>query len=579
MCCDRSTQLKERRTVFVVIKRNKTSDRELVYIVESYRDENQKIKQRIIKKCGVLSDLLAEDPDAIEKLKEEAKAMTRGESSKEVELTLSLSLPNAKGNLHANYGYLFVESVYRSLKIDRYLERHIEDTALAHRIADALRFFVVREYFISLIDRRQGQLDDPLFRASEVDEPPSLGSLAPLLDISEGLQKHVYRTSIKDSECEDRVASLDITSYYFSSGVPGPSEGPASKAPGKANLTALDSMILVQVGLLFDRFRNPAACVIFPEGEVATPVLLREIARLKKKYGLKKIVITSDRGFGSNSMLGALYNSGNGYVVGIKVKNSTLSLQEKVLDETGYKWNDAGTFKCKAFMSDRIVDDHAIPEKVIAMWTASNAAKMKQRRDKTIVDFLSNPQSYTNSVRPELDKYVRVHDTSHIPDEHDLDHSLFSFDSDLYRRDVELDGYYALATTELDVPETVVIKRYHNLQKIGRALSPPDQDVGSDGGGTWTYQDVRIYFLVAFIAGVVDCKLRKILGNAYESEEIKRALMDAMCKNIGQDIYDIDVKSDVMREIEKAFGVKFDKSYATLEMFRRYRKQIIAALE
>ena len=40
--------------MFVVVKKSKTSKRELVYIVESYRDENQRIRQRIIKKCGEL---------------------------------------------------------------------------------------------------------------------------------------------------------------------------------------------------------------------------------------------------------------------------------------------------------------------------------------------------------------------------------------------------------------------------------------------------------------------------------------------------------------------------------------------
>lgn len=560
--------------MFVVIKRSKTSDRELVYIVESYRDENQKIRQRIIRKCGVLSELLEEDPQALEKLKEEARRMTKESTSKEVELTISLNLPNAKGIPSVNYGYLFVESVFSSLKIDRFLERHMDDTEKARKLAAALRYYAIREFFTPLLTRREERHLDPLFRDPEFNDPPSLDFLASLLPLQEDLQRHIYRIASREDGCEDRVASLDITSYYFDS----ETAGSPNSEPGKTSATTIDSMILVQVGFLFDRYRNPAACVIFPEGEVAPPTLLREIARIKKRYGLKKVVITSDRGFGSNAILGALYGSGNGYVVGIKVKNSTLSLQEKVLDESGYKWNEPGTFKFKTFMSDRIVEGNVIPEKVIAMWTANNAAKMKQRRDKTIVDFLSNPQDFERNMRPEMDKYVRVHDTSYTPFEQVADHSIFSFDSESYKRDVALDGYYALATTELDVPETVVIKRYHNLHKIGRALAAPDPDVGGAPKALWNYQKVQAYFLVVFVAAVMESKLKRIVGGAYSMEEIKSALGSATCKNIGQDIHVIDVKTDALLGIEKAFGVNFDRAYATLEMLRRYRKEIISAL-
>ena len=555
--------------MFVVIKRSKTSKRELVYIVESYRDENQRIRQRIIKKCGELSELVAQDPDAIEKLKEEAKRMTRESSSKEVELSISLNQPNAKGSKLVNYGYVFVESLYNSLKIDRFLERQIDDPEEASRIGETLRYYVIREFFTPLTGRRTARSSGPLFGDFGSSTAPTLDALTPLLELQEELQKHVYKVANKGHECRDRVSSLDITSYNFNAVPP---------RRGAAESTPLDSMIMVQVGFLFDRYRNPSACIIFPEGRTDTPLLLKELSRLRRRYNLKKIVITSDRGFGSNSTLGALANSGNGYVVGIRVKNSTLALQEKVLDEQGYRWSESGTFKYKTFMSDRVVGESTIPEKVIALWTANNAAKMKQRRDKTIVDYLAHPQAFEQSGLPEMDKYVRVHDTNVRPDESSADHSLFSFDTESYMRDVALDGYYALATTELDIPDAVVIKRYHNLQKIGKAFAVPDPDIEGAPKDLWTFRDVQAYFLISFIEMVIETKLVRMLDDRFDIEEIKTALSEATCKNIGQDIFDISVQSDLFRQIEEAFGVKFDRAYATLEMIRRYRKDVIAAL-
>ncbi len=555
--------------MFVVIKKSKTSKRELVYIVESYRDENQKIRQRIIKKCGELSELTANDPDAIEKLREEAKQMTSEASSKEVELSINLSLSNSKSSPTVNYGFFFVESLYHSLKVEQFLERHFEDYATVKKISTTLKYFVIREFFVPLTNPNTNGVYPPLFTNPDFEPTPTLSTIGQIMDVQSDLQKHIYKVANKGHECYDRVSSFDITSYFFNSVKKGKSK--------KSSESAMDSMIFVQVGFLFDRYRNPQACVVFPDG-TSTEDLMLEISKLKKKYNLDRVVITCDRGFGSSSTLSKLFESGNGYVVGRKVKGANREFQEAILDEQGYKWNDAGTFKFKSFKTERMIGNSLIPEKVIAMWTSHNAAKMKQMRDKNIVDFLSHPENYRMGTMPDTDRYVKVHDTSETPGETTIEQNFFSFDSESYKRDVALDGYYALATTEMDIPESVVIKRFHNMQKLGKAYAPPDPDMPGTPEELWTYDDVRAYFFISYLAMVMERKLERMLDYKYTGEQLRDAINNATCKNIGQDIYDLAKQPEVFKDIEKAFGVSFDKSYATLEMLRKFRKEVINAL-
>ena len=49
-----------------------------VYTVEGYRDENGRVKQRILVKHGRLDVLEADDPDALAKLKAEARQANSG---------------------------------------------------------------------------------------------------------------------------------------------------------------------------------------------------------------------------------------------------------------------------------------------------------------------------------------------------------------------------------------------------------------------------------------------------------------------------------------------------------------------
>lgn len=554
-----------------MVKKSKTSKRELVYIVESYRDENQKIRQRIIKKCGELGELTAEDPDALEKIREEARRMTEEAAAKEVELTVDLNLPNDSSYEMVNYGYFFVESLYQSLKIGPFIDRHFDDPAEAKEVSSALKSYAIREFFSPLA--ADGTRHEPrfLFGLDDDGSKRDLGTIAKLIPFSYDLMKHIYRVANKGDECNDKVASLDITSYYFNS------SSSTSRKLSRSDADAMRDLIMVQMGILYDRYRNPMACVVLEEGENETEAMLDAIERLKKKFGLDRIVITSDRGFGSNSALAALYESGNGYVVGRQVKSSPLSLQQAILDESGYRWNEAGTFKFKTFTLPRRIGNDVIPEKVISMWTSNNAARMKQQRDKIIVDFLSNPRNYSMDEFPEIEKYVVVHDATETPGE-DIDQNFFSFDSESYARDMALDGYYALVTTELDIPESVIIKRYHNLQKMHRAFAAPDADIEGEPRRPWTIEEVKAYFIVSFVSLVMEHKLLKMLGSRYTSEQVKTALRQATCKNIGQDIYDLNVQSDVFHDIEDAFGVRFDKAYATLEMLRKYRREVINAL-
>ncbi len=553
--------------MFVVIKRSKTTKRELVYIVESYRDENQKIRQRIVKKCGELSELVAQDPDAIEKLKEEAKRMTGESLSKKCELTINFNLPNSKTSTVVNYGYFFIEALFDSLKIEPFLERKIGDSQKVKKIVAALKYYSIREFFVSLPMSKASNIPDPVFENPDFEPTPSLETISLLNDIQPDLQRHIYRIANKGYECDDKVASLDITSYYFN-------------ADTKKNVSSerfsngVDSMILVQVGFLFDRFRNPIACVVFPQGQSNVDTFLDEINKLKKKHSLKKIVITADRGFSSNHALATLYESGNGYVVGRNVKGSRASIQEIILDEKGYKWNKAGTFKYKTFQADHTVGDTSIPEKAIVMWTSHNAAKMKQRRDTSIIDFLSNQESYGFDTSSDIERYISVHDTTEIPDEAPIEQNFFTFDAESYQRDLALDGYYALVTTELDIPDSVIIKRYHELQKIVRTFSVPDPDIEGMPESLWTYKDVQAYFLVSYISMVLECKLERMLDKKCSIADIKAALTGASCKNIGQDIYNISYQPPIFKEIERAFGVNLDKTYATLEMIRKYRRDI-----
>ncbi len=75
-----------------------------------------------------------------------------------------------------------------------------------------------------------------------------------------------------------------------------------------------------------------------------------------------------------------------------------------------------------------------------------------------------------------------------------------SFDQERYDRDVTLDGYYALVTSELEMPDEKVIEKYRGLWKIEDSFRVVKSDL--EGRPVFVRRDDRIagHFLICFLA-------------------------------------------------------------------------------
>jgi hypothetical protein len=124
--------------MFIRLSKSQTSELVKVYLVEGYRDENGKTKQRIIKSYGNLHELQAKDPDILIKLKEEAKKIPKNA----VKITLNLSDSNTKKEKDKNYGYFFLEKIYEDLKISEFIKHYNSKSKRKYNLNEILKLLV-----------------------------------------------------------------------------------------------------------------------------------------------------------------------------------------------------------------------------------------------------------------------------------------------------------------------------------------------------------------------------------------------------------------------------------------------------
>ena len=130
--------------------------------------------------CEEISDKMAAQGLAV---------LPKPASAREVELSINLGLPNSQSSPTVNYGYFFVESLFQSLRIERFLDRHIDDPVQSRSLASALRKLVIREFFGPLANPEPNPVPELLFAGQEAEREPLLAELQPLVEMQEDLQK------------------------------------------------------------------------------------------------------------------------------------------------------------------------------------------------------------------------------------------------------------------------------------------------------------------------------------------------------------------------------------------------------
>ncbi|HOW37492.1 MAG TPA: hypothetical protein PLZ76_01120, partial [Bacillota bacterium] len=102
-----------------------------VYLVESYRDKAGVSRQRILKSYGNLSELMKDNPNALEELKAWAKATTAQAPSKALlEIDLAKVQDGSKPIL--NIGYIILKALHHELKIPEFIHEYQSKTHIEY---------------------------------------------------------------------------------------------------------------------------------------------------------------------------------------------------------------------------------------------------------------------------------------------------------------------------------------------------------------------------------------------------------------------------------------------------------------
>jgi len=586
--------------LFIKTITNKKTGITNVYLVEGYRDINNAVKHRTIKSYGRLDILKKQDPNILIKLRSEAKNTTNNGI---VNLSFNIKSTANERKKSFNYGYYFLEAIYKKLEIDKFLFFKSNNYKFEYNLNDIMKLLVFSRILNPASKLRTWENQKCFFEPFNTEYGDIIRSLNVINDIKEDLQLHIHKNITNIYGRDTTLMFYDVTNYYFEkdyedSDILNDETGEVKEGFRKKGMCKANTRNpLVVMGLLIDSNGIPVAYKLFKGNTSDYKTLIPILSELKEKYKIDRIITTADKGLNSGNNLAYMVLNGDGYIVSQKIRGSKKNFIEIVLNQEGYIFNKKKTHKSKSITRERemsftgyfnkeYVKDKKVKlkEKVVIFWSKDYDERMKYKRKeimKKIEEYKKNPKAFKASNTYGIKRYFKTKQVDKKTGEEIKGRTKIIFDEEKYNRDIALDGYYAIVTSEVNLTDEEIISKYRGLIDIEDAF----RIIKSDLEGRPIYvrceENIEGHFLICFIALIISRLLLNYLNKGKKKEEtkisidrLKEALNSARVKNLGKNIYEFEETSDLVREIEERFNVDGDFAQIPIEQFKKYVKSI-----
>lgn len=494
----------------------------------------------------------------------------------QVSITLNLSDSNDIMDFDRNYGYFFLERLYKELEISNFFKENIKKRKQSFDIDKIFQLLLYGRILNPASKKATFEAQDRYFEPFNVTLESVYESLSLMKDIKEDLQLHLHSKIPETCGRDTSLIFFDVTNYYFETEI---ENDLLKKGLSKEKKTTP----IVQMSLAIDREGLPVGYELFSGNTHDSTMLIPSLMKMKERYNLERIILTADKALNSGKNLAFLVENGDGYIVSQKVSGSSKAFVDKILEEEGYSYNDPKTFKIKSFIRERATKDEEgneviLKEKVVAFWSKDFDLREKHKRERLeerISEYLNNPSKYKASNRYGIKKYLKEVEIDQETGEIDDKKVVLEFEKEKYERDVALDGYYALVSSEIDMDEIEIIDRYRGLWKIEESFRVLKSDL--EGRPVFVKNEDRVegHFLICFVALLFTRLLENKLDKKYSVRKIQQALKTANCRKITSGIYSLNKQDEVYKELEKAYGVSLNYMNTRIEGLRTYRKEIV----
>lgn len=501
-----------------------------------------------------------------------------------------------------NIGYLFLKSIYYSLKIDQIVKCITKKYKFEFDLNEVLSNLVFSRIIYPSSKLKTYELSQKFIETPKYNLENLYRGLTYLNNDLDYIQKELYNNSKSVVDRNTRILYFDCTNYYFDINEETDIQKYGHGKDGKAKP-------LVGMGLFMDGNGLPIAMNIFPGNDNETKHLIPLQEDIARDYNLenKKTIICTDAAMCTDEIKKFNIKDGRAFVITQSIKKLKEIYKEEVFKNDN--WRIVGDLTKTYNLSDILNNEesskihyetvfykivqtetaHVVQDLIVTFQIkyrdylrnvrngqierAKNKISSSKRGDK--IKLSNNPNDYRRLIKEEVKaiennkKNIKEDNFLNEPKKKEKFCYSYSIDNDVIKEEEKYDGYYGITTNLTgDIKDILAISK--NRWEIEESFRILKTDF--DSGTVYLSREDRIksHFLTCFISLLLYRILENKLNYKYTNTTIIEKLREMeVYEEKGSGYSPAYVRNNLTDDLHETFDFRTDYEIVPYENFKK----------
>ena len=566
--------------------------------VQGYRDPiTKKTKHKVIENLGYVDEYLDRYEDPVAHFKKVARVRTQKmeeeESRKEIPLgsVYEDEIMDENENAMRHLGFLPLSSIYHELKLDQFLINRQRSKSIDYSLNDVMQLLVYTRVLIPGSKRASFLQKENLAGSFNCDWFDVYRALDYFAAFREDLLLHLHEQVRINYKRKTHMVFYDVTNYYFEI-----DQEDDFRRKGFCKHNTRNP--LVQMGLLLDAEAIPVTYRLFKGSTHDSQTMMPLLQETREAYGLERIVVVADKGLNSGDNVAFLMAKGDGFIFSQRIRGASRELKAYVFDPADYVekegvvkaadlWGEqadnqnvpAFRMKSRPYPQEFWVtyaDDKkykiSLDVKQIVCYNELYAKRQKHKRAEVlekVQKIIAHPKRYSKKEAGGALRYVKNVEYNKETGECINTTRIPYLDLDKIAEDEKYDGYYAIITSEVNMPDHEVVRTYHGLWEIERSFRITKSNLKSRPVYVSLEQRIEGHFLTCYIALLILRLLGKRLGGKYTPEQIIESLKRYQSCLVKDNVFRLTYYDPLIRDIGDALNLTLNRRFLKMGGIRQ----------
>jgi transposase len=543
------------------IKTTRAKGYEYIKLVESYR-ENGTTKHNVLYNFG-RADLIKQDDSFLRVVRRLCEVADIPVDETDMNVENKSILDDCSEATMYNYGYLAYRALWNELGIQDCLEEVESTTKISYSLTNAVFLMAVQHLLEPRSKSSTHQHQCQYFNMKEIALHHMYRALDKLCDNKEEIESCLFEYNYVRVHKEVDVVFYDVTTISFESIMADELRNFGFSKECKFN------EVQVVMGMIIDSNGIPVGYELFPGNTFDGKTMVKALKNIKKRFGIKRVIIVADRGLNSKGNLSLIKDAGYGYIMASKIKGMSAAMKKKILDPTDFitvedpkkekaAEDSKDKFRCKTISYENVFTDEdgvkrILQENLVISYSPKRAKKDAADRKRLIEKaekMLKDPEKINASNKRGGKKYI----VQESPEES----TTWRLAVEKIEEDAKFDGYYGIQSSEKNMSATDIMDAYSTLWKIEESFRIMKSTLEVQPVFHWTEDRIKGHFVVCFLAFLLERRMELLLKTEADDclsspERIREALRTMQLAAVTTDNREVFIKAKPAPLAQKIF--------------------------